>query len=495
MKLLHKLEKQKSTWFLLLTVFLFFLLRLPSIFEPYWYGDEGIYQVIGTALKQGRILYTGIWDNKPPLLYVLYAFFNGDQTSVRIFSLCVGLCTVIAFYFLSKKLFLQEKIQFITTGIFAFLFATPFLEGNIANAENFMLLPILLAAIVVYMVAQQKPVTKPSFAHLILLLIAGIALGIAFLTKIVAFFDFTAFFIYLFFISYTKLSEIQKQMKILGIFVAGFFVPFLLTSIIFFFQGNLHAFFISAFFSNVNYVAYGNTFVIPRGLLMVKLGILCLLTLLLFYFRKKFTHTQLFIFLWIVFSLFDIFFSQRPYTHYVLMILSSLSLGFGLWFSQKRTSRPFTLGMLSLLILIDIPFGLHTRIPKYLFGYYGNFIGYTMQQKSTAQYDTFFDKVTIRNATLAQYINNTKKPNDRVFIWGDIPQIYMITNTLPLGRFIVAYHMDSSASNMKETAMILAQIKPKYIIIFPNEPALPYSLNQYTPRLTIDRTTIYEKIL
>ena len=28
-------------------------LRIPSLFEPYWYGDEGIYLTIGQAMRHG----------------------------------------------------------------------------------------------------------------------------------------------------------------------------------------------------------------------------------------------------------------------------------------------------------------------------------------------------------------------------------------------------------------------------------------------------------
>ena len=40
-----------------------FLLRIPSFWEPYWYGDEGIYLAIGQALQRGAVLYRDIWDN------------------------------------------------------------------------------------------------------------------------------------------------------------------------------------------------------------------------------------------------------------------------------------------------------------------------------------------------------------------------------------------------------------------------------------------------
>src|SRR5260221_5506199 len=143
MKLLKKLEQSKDIWFLLATFFGFFLLRLPSLFEPYWYGDEGIYEVIGYAMRHGRILYSGIWDNKPPLLYLIYALFSGDQFGAKLASLLVGVLSVVVLYFLAKKRLVKRLHVYIATGFFTVLFGIPLLEGNIANAENFMLLPIM----------------------------------------------------------------------------------------------------------------------------------------------------------------------------------------------------------------------------------------------------------------------------------------------------------------------------------------------------------------
>src|SRR5690349_2456022 len=174
-KLLCKIEKDKAFWALLAISFFFFLLRLPSLIEPNWYGDEGYYQVIGMALNHGSLLYSQIWDNKPPLLYIIYAIFHGDQFSVRLASLFVGLFTTWAFYYLAKKLFNHEKTSIITTSIFALLFATPLIEGNIANAENLMLFPITLAAILVYKISNPNYKLQTTNYKLF----AGLLLGIA----------------------------------------------------------------------------------------------------------------------------------------------------------------------------------------------------------------------------------------------------------------------------------------------------------------------------
>jgi len=53
----NELKFHKEAWAILILISIFILLRLPSLVEPYWYGDEGIYQVIGKALNSGRVLY------------------------------------------------------------------------------------------------------------------------------------------------------------------------------------------------------------------------------------------------------------------------------------------------------------------------------------------------------------------------------------------------------------------------------------------------------
>ena len=155
---LRQIESSHHFWYALGISFLFFLLRLPSLFEPFWYGDEGIYETLGLAISRGRVLYTQIWDNKPPLLYYTYALFHGDQFLVRLLSLFVGISCILIFFALCQRIFnAQKRSTFIATATFAILFGLPFIEGNIANAENFMLLPIITAAYIIYTYPKRRP--------------------------------------------------------------------------------------------------------------------------------------------------------------------------------------------------------------------------------------------------------------------------------------------------------------------------------------------------
>ncbi len=494
-KLFRHLEKQHYIWFLIITSVVFFLLRLPSFFEPYWYGDEGIYEVIGFALNNGRQLYTGIWDNKPPLLYIVYGLFDGIQPLVRIASFLAGLGAVFVFYFLAKKLFEKHDrrnfITFLTTAVFAFLFATPLIEGNIANAENFMVLPILLSGFLILRFIDKEHEKKMDRT----LLMPGLLLGIAFLFKVVAVFDFGAFFLFLFIINYKSLKKIAIQIPPLLIFSAGFFIPFIATLFYFLLKGEGSTFIQSAFLSNVGYVGYGNKFIIPQGLLILKLILLGGFVSFLFGMREKISRNDIFISLWLAFSIFNVLFSQRAYTHYVLVLIAAASLSIGLVAFQKKY-RVLIGGIVFIcLLLIAIYFSLFTRISKFFFGYYGNYISFFVGQKSVENYIGFFDKKSVRDYNLSNFLKTALSPNDNIFIWGNNGQLYRLAGKLPPGRFIVAYHITASAKTITETSADITRNPPQYIILMPEMTNIPLSMAKYKPRFVVDGVTIYEKVL
>ncbi|MBI2026069.1 MAG: glycosyltransferase family 39 protein, partial [Candidatus Levybacteria bacterium] len=251
----------------------FFFLRFPSLFEPYWYGDEGIYQTLGLGIDNGRLLYRDIFDNKPPFLYVLYGLFGSDQFMLRLASLIFGIFTLGLFFKLCKKLLENEKVAYIATSIFAIVFGLPLIEGNIANAENFMLLFNILAGF--FVVRSQDFENTRRYK---ILFLAGLILSISFLFKIVAVFDFMAFLTFLFFVNFSKnLKDILKpqnlitEIKNIFPFVLGFAIPIFLVSFYFLLNGAFPYFLKATFTNNISYVGYGNEFIIPQGFLILKI--------------------------------------------------------------------------------------------------------------------------------------------------------------------------------------------------------------------------------
>ncbi|HSW98019.1 MAG TPA: glycosyltransferase family 39 protein [Candidatus Saccharimonadales bacterium] len=493
MKFLTKLEKNIEVWFLLIISFVFFLLRLPSLFEPLWYGDEGIYEVIGIGLNHGRLLYRDIWDNKPPLLYVLYAIVQSDQPVIRFVSLLFGLASVILFYFLVKKLFLKSRTLYVSTSIFTFLLAIPLLEGNIANAENFIM-PLILGSGLLIINLQKNHTKNGNF---FILFCSGLLLGLAFLFKVVAIFDLAAFTLFL--IVQIKTINI-KQMKIIFFelipLYVGVIIPVLITLLFFALHHALPDFIHSAFLSNVGYVSYGNQFhilgvQIPQGLLLLKLIILGLFCAVLFTKRAKISPTTQFILLWLAFSIFSALFSQRPYTHYLLVLLTSSCLCIGILL-QKTKSQFLSIGIFFLMAMYFLTnFSFYNKN----IGYYRNFLAFVTNNEDTTTYRAFFDGSTPRDYALADFLKTKLQSNDQVFLWGNNAQLYALVNKLPAGKYIVAYWINSSRQTIMETQMALHKQNPRFIIIMPNAGPIPYSLKGYSQRLIINYAVIYEKSL
>jgi hypothetical protein len=481
-------------FFLIGIVLLFIVFRIPSLVEPDWYGDEGIYQVIGRALHENRLLYRDIWDNKPPLLYLYYAFVRGDMFLARLMSLVFGVGAVVVFFFTAKTIFYKKNISlYLSTFVFAILFGIPLLEGNIANAENFMLLPILLSLFFVLHLNAHSRIITP--------ILIGLFLSIAFLTKIVAVFDLGAFLVILFIIRFYNKSlidvkkhfishpiEFLKLLRQEGIVLIAFFTPILITVMFFISQGSLSDYLKASFAQNIGYVGYGNYFLIPQGLLILKLLLLFLGVFLITIFRKRIGIAGIVIYTWLIFSIFNAFFSGRPYTHYVLVFLPSFCLLLGLIFYARKLTILNIFITIFLIIFFKINFTYYTKI----IAYYTNYFEFVMGDKSVREYQSFFDANTPRNYELAEFLKMNTQNGEGIFLLSDSSTIYYLTNKLPPGRYIVEYHISSYPNGIEETKSALKKIKPKYIIVTKERFSRNF-LTNYDKKYVISGITVYEQ--
>lgn len=490
LKLFNKeIIEHKDAWIIIIFIFIFILLRLPSLIEPYWYGDEGIYQVIGKALSSGRILYQEIWDNKPPLLYYIYAIFNGDQFLVRSFSLLIGGLSVGAFYFLGKEIFKKRKSIIVSTLIYLFFLGSPFIEGNIANAENFMHLPIILAAFFIIKF-------KKSF-RLKYILLSGFLMSIAFSIKIVAIFEFIAFFIFLFVLNKNELIENKlknllkvNRIRVGGLYLLGVLILPVLFSLYFLYVNAFTDFLSGVLSENIDYIGVGNNFIFPMGILLIKILITLSLLLIVFAKRKKISRYNLLIYLWLIFSLFSTFFSHRPYFHYVLMSALPFSYLIGSIFEFDKHRLLKIIVAVILMIIIYTNFGIY----KKTISYYENYINFVFFNKKINDYQAFFDVNTPRDYELVRFIEILTKDKDSdVFLWSDSGQIYAMLGMLPPGKYIVAYHITYYNNAVSYMIEQISKTKPRYIIRTKDSPEFRNFLPSYVLKYKILNSDIYER--
>src|SRR4030066_1285833 len=133
------LDKIHAPNWLIILFAVVIILRIPSFFEPFSYGDEMIYLTLGEAIRQGLVLYRDIHDNKPPLLYILAAI-AGNVFWFRVILAFWNIIYIVIFWVLLKRLLPKNpKGQKVGTFIFAILSTIPLFEVQIDNSEVFMI--------------------------------------------------------------------------------------------------------------------------------------------------------------------------------------------------------------------------------------------------------------------------------------------------------------------------------------------------------------------
>lgn len=459
---------------LLYMLILLVILRLPSLFEPYWYGDEGIYLTIGQALRHGVELYKDIHDNKPPLLYLVAALSNGTLFWFKFSALIANFVTLIVFSRLVVHWFGKGKAANLSLIVFTLLTALPYFEGNIANAEIFF---ITFTVLSFYLLLAKK-----SKYYLVL---AGLFLGLGGLFKIPALLEAAVFPVYWFLIQ--EKAWFKKSL----IFGVSALVPLGLSIGYFATRGTLNSYLIAAGLQNVPYLVSWHAEVFLLGTLKARAAALILLLVIVWIVRKRLDKQIVLLTLWFLVTLFAVLLSGRPYPHYLLQITPVLSLITGYVFLKKQQLVPIALILLFAGCYQAFGFKNYSVLP-----YYSNFGSWVIGQKTKGQYFDWFNGNMTRDYTIAETIMEGSLSTDKIFVWGDEPVIYALSKRLPLGKYTVKYHiLDFGAQ--EQTFQLLKYQPPRYIVTFGSDvtlPGLPTILRGYILEKEIANAQIYRHL-
>jgi hypothetical protein len=442
--------------FAIITSVLVLFLRIPSLFEPYWYGDEGIYLVLGQGIRKGLTLYSQIHDNKPPTLYYLAAISN-TVFGFRLLLLASMIGAIYYFNLLSKK-FLSKSLSEYATYFFIIITSIPLFEGNIANAEVFMLLPTL-AGIYFFLFSKSKQKY----------LISGLLLGLAFTIKIPVAVEFGFLFLWHLFLTKDKL---RSKIINLIIFSISFAAPFLAYLLYFVYKGVFSDFMFSAILQNFGYLSSWQTGSHSGG---ATNGGLVSRVIILFLFwvfsyvlvvKKYINHNFALITFWFSATVFGSLLSTRPYPHYLIQVLPSLTLLLLSLFDKDTLPkiRLYSIGFILCLLFFFFKFKFYVYP---VFSYYNNFYSHIFSLKS-ANYRNYFGSQVDNTYQISEFVTNNSKPEEKIFIWGDEPYIYALSNRLPVGRFTVAYHI-SDFNQYQNVYDDLKAYLPNLIVYFPQE--------------------------
>lgn len=466
------------------------ILRLPSLLEPYWYGDEGIYLTLGTGIRHGLTLYKDIHDNKPPLIYMMAAI-TGSVFWFRFLLLAWNSIAIIAFERLSRILFGETdadgttKISGVTfpiprwSTLATFLFALlPFFaEGAIANGEIFMIGPAIAGMYLLWRKAKISDYRVQTTE----LILSGLLFSTAFLIKVPALFDaFAAGFFFLILIPVSLWRERKRQFSLsphllsLVTFSIAILLPIVLSFGYYSAKGVGKQYVAAAFAQNIGYLSswatgtHQATSAGASGLKYRAVGFgiaLIILALLAQKNGKKMT----FLAIWFAAALFGALLAERPYPHYLIQVIPPGVLLIVFLIEKIKTKfelsnlYPLFTGVVAIALFVfsvwSIKFWYYPLLP-----YYRNYISFVTGQKNKDAYFSSFDPRLPSMYAVSEKIAASTTSDDRIFVWGDYPMIYALSRRLPPGRYTSSYHI-KDFGGFAETTAAIEKVSPKYIIV------------------------------
>ena len=440
----------KDKKFPLLAVALVVLLRLPSLVDPMYYLDEGVYASVAYELGQRGTLYQTIWDLKPPGIFYIYLFFQKLFCShaflaQRVFNLVLGTLAVFGVYKLAKLLKAPQSGAATAVFLTAIYLGLPFFETQIFNTENIFIVTSLFAFIfgLKFKGRWQEP------------FIAGALFGVGQWLKIHPLFDLAAFGIF-------ALYKFKFDKKFWLPFVVGIATPLLALLLYLTANGILTNFIETNFSYNLFYVEE-----LPQiklfGSLSMRTLLLAVATtaLALLKVKKKISEKTLLLSLWFIFVLYGALLSARAYGHYFIPILipTALILSF---LTRKRTL---------LILLAPLPFLLYQQtFLSDQIHFYQHRLSYLTGKIDRYEFEKDFTPKPWRLRELKVYLDNRVSEDESIYIWGISPWASYILERRPAQKYLMWFHVLGVGNREEEVYQDLLSKMPEIIIVEDNQP-------------------------
>ncbi len=530
MQRLDSFVKQHWGWWSLLIAVLLF--RLPTLCEPYWYGDEGIYLTIGNALRQGRLLYAGIVDHKTPLIY--YFAMVPSQLWFRILMMVWMMVTTWCFYQLVSSFGWRRWQTWLSSWIFILLTSLPAFEGNIPNGELFVMGFVLAGLLLLTrtrlwlnLLADPRHARLPSHwskRDITLTVLAGMSGGLGILTKVPGLFDVAA----MAWVGWLVLTAgvVDKEFKAhdwwprlklvitswwwLGL---GIVTPIALSVLYFTLRGSFASYLEFGLLYNFHYAGNWQLdlpwpwlafwFTLPGKMLIMAVGLLLVTA-----WQRWQSQALSWSLGWLLLALFGSLLSNRPYPHYFLQLVPALSIVVVAWlgelthlkqyryFRDKSLVLVVWLATAALVALIPVSllllkFGMYPTL-----SYYQNWWQVVTGQISRETYYQRFNWIIPDNTRAANIIRSAGA--QEIFIWGTNPMLYAVSQTAPTGRFTVAFHI-KDINAFDETMRDLVADPPLFVVVM-NEDAETWpemqtflTANAYQPNYSFEHFVLWKR--
>jgi hypothetical protein len=411
------------------------LIRVPSLFEPRWYFDEGVFTTVAWATSKGLPLYSRVYDLQPPGIYWLYrlmiAFGAGEHHFVaQLVGALFVVATAVLTFVISLR-FMPLRPAALAGAMTGLVLSIPTLDGDLLNVE-IAALPFFLASLRLAF-SRRWPLVFAS----------GVLLGVAVLMRPSFILDGLALLIPL-------LSNGSKILRLL-VSGAGSAAALVGALLVLWVDGSLPAYLTTVLPSDHVYAlsANGGTFT-P---LFVRLAVLAAISVICVA-RAKSDRGRL-LAVWLPASLAGSSLTPTEYTHFFHEAAPALAFAIAIrvagfrwrWFVAPQAALALVIFAEALLILPAQQTAImESRTPplplKHNLGfwdlpaYYGNWFAFASGARSTSQYERWFRDVGQRQAESSLLQHLAGSSSDRLLVLGGTPWLYIESGLLPATRYV-----------------------------------------------------------
>lgn len=478
----------KNNQILIASAIVLVLLQIPNLFESYWYGDEGIYAALARLIHEDRLLYSQVWDHKPPFIIWYYGIFDflGWTVGFKLLRVSKIVFTLLSLLFLNKifsKFKFSQTAKIVGNLLGVAYLGTTLLEGNVLNAEV-IFLPITLGVIYLFL-------NKRVNYYLI-----GLFTFLSFIIKLQGFLE-VGVVVVVFLLIEIKNTKSLKQVftPILQVCV-GFLVPLIVMSLYFALRGNFMAFIESAFIHNFVYSDNNHlatNFVGENHLIIIALTFLFNFGIANYLFFKNKLPQRYFIIINVLnIELFGALLGGRNYLHYFYQLIPGFVL-FAATFTDdlKNLTRHAALRGLTfgwILIIGFVPYyivfqnGPHPENYAKRTEYYQSFWNTYVRGDDSAN----FWWANSRAEEIVNYINSNFSDSDKMYIYSNDSWILALVDVDITNKFVASYHLGYAEEHEATSLMLLENSD---YILFDQKSQYYKSVNEVLQ----DRKLIYEQ--
>jgi len=429
------MTRSQSLWVNVIIIALVVILRSPTLLPSMYNGDEGYYGIIANDTLDGGTFYRTAVDTKPPGIYYIYlAVFKvagkNNLLAVHILAILVVVATALILRRIGARV--ADDWAGAWSGIGYALFVHTYRPGDtlVANTEIFASLALALSVLAFLQFGR-----RVGWGWMLL---SGALIGAATLFRqpsAVTLAAMLAYLVYLWLILRTQ--SLGRVLAAGSGLVTGFIAVIAGLALYYLCQGNLLDAYHWAWAFAIRYVESETTFLyVLHRIVTVHLAVM-LAWGLLWYFgiwqviatlrslrRGSNVPTEnVLLVLWLVLSYLAIFIGWRFPGHYHLAVLPPLSILAGQAFSrfvagQRHSPQPRWRWVRAVIIAA-------ATLPAI-----GFLVGAFVVRTKTLDF-----------LPIVQQIVKETSPNDRIFVWGSLPQLYSFSGRRMATRFVSCSHL------------------------------------------------------